>query len=163
MTTEPIKAGSDNPFTQSIDQAKSVAEDFTRLFSELKLPGVPDMEVLQSAIRRNMETLTALNRITLQGAQTVAARHMEIMQQTMSELSETLRSLATLADTPQAKAAKQTESLKKAYEQAISHTRELSDVIQRSNTEAMELLSHRFTEALDEVKSLASKAGHSTS
>jgi len=162
MATETTKAGSENPFSQAIGQAKSAAEDFTRLFSEMKLPAVPDVEVLVSATKRNMETLSAVNHIAAEGAQAVAKRHMEILQQTMSELTETMRSLFTLTDTPQAKAAKQTELLKKAYERAISNTRELSDVIQRSNTEAMELLNNRFTEALDEVKSLASKAGHST-
>jgi hypothetical protein len=34
-------------------------------------------------------------------------------------------------------------------------------VIQRSSTEAMELLNHRFTEAMDEVKSLVEKASKS--
>ena len=61
----------------------------------------------------------------------------------MSELTETMRSLVALTDTPQAKASKQTELLKKAYERAISHTRELGDLIQRSNSEALELLNHR--------------------
>ena len=37
-------------------------------------------------------------------AQAVAKRHMEIMQQTMAELSETMRALAS-AEAPQAKAA----------------------------------------------------------
>jgi phasin family protein len=159
MATETTKAGSDNPFSQAIGQAKSAAEDFTRLFSEMKLPAVPDVEALLSAHKRNIETLSAANRIALEGAQAVAKRHMEIMQQTMSELSETLRSFAAPTDAPQAKAAKQTELLKKAYERAVSNSRELGDLIQRSNTEALELLNHRFTEALDEVKSLVEKSG----
>ena len=158
MATEPIKAGSDSPSTQTVAQATRMTDDFTRLVSEMKLPAGPDMEVLLSLLKRNMETLSGINRIAADGAQAVATRHMEIMQQTMSELSETLRSLAALTDTPQAKAAKQTELLKKAYERALSNKRELSDVIQRSGTEAMELLNHRFTEAMDEVKALVENA-----
>jgi phasin family protein len=160
MAIQTVKTGSENPFSQTIGQAKSAAEDFTRMFSDMKLPGVPDMEVLVSALRRNMETLAAVNRIAAEGAQAVAKRHMEIMQQTMSEVSETLRSLATVTDTPQAKAATQTELLKKAYERAATNTREIGDLIQRSSTEAMELLNHRFTEALDEVKSMVGKTGN---
>jgi phasin family protein len=160
MAIQTVKPGSENPFSQTIGQAKSAAEDFTRMFSEMKLPGVPDMEVLVSALRRNMETLAAVNRVAAEGAQAVARRHMEIMQQTMSEVSETLRSLAAVTDTPQAKAAMQTELLKKAYERAATNTREIGDLIQRSSTEAMELLNHRFTEALDEVKSMVGTASH---
>jgi phasin family protein len=163
MATEPIKAEGNNPFTQTVAQATRMTDDFTRLVSEMKLPAAPDMEVLLSLLKHNMETLSGINRIAADGAQAVAKRHMEIMQQSMLELSETVRSLAALTDTPQAKAAKQTELLKKAYERAISNTRELSDVIQRSGSEAMELLNHRFTEAMDEVKSLVEKAAQSKS
>jgi phasin family protein len=159
MAAQTSKAGSSNPFTQTMGQARSVAEDFTRMFSDMKLPGVPDMDILLSVLKRNMETLSAVNRIALEGAQAVATRHMEITQQTISELSESMLSLATLTDAPE-KTARQTELLKKAYERGLLNTRELGDVIQRSGTEAMEVLSHRFTEMLDEVKSLTAKSGH---
>jgi hypothetical protein len=35
--------------------------------------------------------------------------------------------------------------------------KELSDLIQRSTSEAIGLLNHRFTEAMEEVKALAEK------
>ena len=111
-----------------------------------------------TAHRRNMETLTAANRVALEGAQAVARRHMEIMQQAMSGLSESLKSLAS-AEAPQQKAAKQAEILKKAYQQAVSNMKELSDLIQQSNTEALGLLNKRFTEAMDEIKTIVEKTG----
>src|SRR3954470_3143944 len=113
--------------------------DFSKYFSDMKLPSMPDMDAFLSAHRRNMETLSAANRVALEGAQAVARRHMEIMQQTMGEMSETLKELAS-ADAPQTKAAKQAELLKKAYERAVGNMRELSDLIQRSNGEALSLL-----------------------
>ncbi len=149
---------SDHPLGQAMQQARAAAEDFTRMFAEMKMPAMPDMEVLVSAHRRNMEAMGAANRIALEGAQAVAKRHMEIMQQTMGELTETIRALSS-TEAPQAKAAKQAELLKHAYERAVANTKEMSDLIQRSNGEALALLNHRFTEAMDEVKSLMSKAG----
>ncbi len=148
---------SDNPFTQAMGQAKTAAEDFTKLFADMKLPALPDTEALLNAHRRNFEAFSAANRIALEGAQAVAKRHMEIMQQTMTELTETMRSLAT-AEAPQAKAARQAEMLKAAYERAVANTRELGDLIQRSNGEALGLLNKRFAEAMDEVKALMAKA-----
>jgi len=103
------------------------------------------------------EALSAANRVALEGAQAVARRHFEILQQTATELTETLRQLAT-ADTPQNKAASQAELLKQAYERAVANTKELSELIQRSNAEALGLLNARFTEALDEVKALVATA-----
>lgn len=143
--------------SKAMEQGKSAMEDFTKMFSTMKMPAMPDVEALLGAHRRNMETLSAANRVALEGAQAVARRHMEIMQQTMAEMSETLRSFST-TETPQVKAAKQAELLKKAYERAVSNTKELSDLIQKSNAEALGLLNHRFTEAMDEVKTLMNKA-----
>ena len=69
--------------------------DFTKFFADMKLPNMPDMDAFLSAHRRNMETLSAANRVALEGAQAVARRHMEIMQQTMCEMTETMKALAS--------------------------------------------------------------------
>jgi phasin family protein len=130
--------------------------DFTRFLSEMKLPAMPDLQTLTEANRRNIEALTAANRVALEGAQAVARRHMEIMQQAMGEMTEGMKSLAA-AETPQAKAAKQAELVKAAYQRAVANLQEVSDLIQRSNTEALALLNRRFSEAMDEVKALAEK------
>jgi phasin family protein len=130
--------------------------DFTRIFAELKLPAVPDLEAFLTASRKNMETLSAANRVALEGAQAVARRHLEITQQTMTELTEALRSFAT-TEAPQAKAAKQADLMKQGYERAVNNIRELSDLIQQSNSEALSLLNKRFTESLEEIKALTAK------
>jgi phasin family protein len=87
---------------------------------------------------------------------------MEIMQQTMTELSEHVKELAT-SESPQAKAARQAELVKKSYERAVANIRELSDLIQRSNTEALQVLNERFKEAMDEIKILIEKTEHHAS
>jgi phasin family protein len=145
-----------NPFAAAMNQAKSAAEDMTKMFSDLKLPHMPDSSALMDAYKRNLEVLSAANRIALEGAQAVAKRHMEIMQQTMSELSENLRSMAGV-EAPAEKSAKQAELLKRAYERAVANTKELADLIQHSNGEALALLNKRFAEAMDEAKTLLGK------
>jgi phasin family protein len=52
--------------------------------------------------------------------------------------------------------------VKKSYEHAVANIRELSDLIQRSNTEALHLLDARFKEAMDEIKQLLEKSGEKT-
>jgi len=130
--------------------------DFSKFFAEMKLPALPDMESFMAASRKNMETLSAANRVALEGAQAVARRHMEMVQSSMAELTEAMQALAN-SDAPQAKAAKQAELLKQAYQHAVAHMKELSDLIQQSNAEALGLLIRRFAEAMDEVKALAEK------
>jgi phasin family protein len=130
--------------------------DFTKIFAEMKLPTLPNMDALAAANRKNMETLSAANRIALEGAQAVGRRHMEIMQQSMAEMTEAMKAMSSL-EGPQAKAAKQAEMLKTAYERAVANMKELSDLIQHSNGEALALINKRFVEAMDEVKALAEK------
>jgi phasin family protein len=83
---------------------------------------------------------------------------MEIMQQTMAEVSEQIRALSS-TEAPAAKAARQADLLKQAYERAVANAKELTDLIQHANAEAIGALNHRFMEAMDEVKQLAGKAG----
>jgi phasin family protein len=145
------------PFAQAMGQAKHAAEEFTRMITQMKFPALPNADALLGAHQRNMEALSAANRITMEGAQTVAKRHMEIIQQTMAEMTETMQALAS-SDAPQAKLAKQSEMLKRAYERAVANTTELSELIQRANREALEQLNQRFTEAMGEVKRLMEQA-----
>jgi phasin family protein len=130
--------------------------DFKKMFKDMKVPAMPDMEAVLAAHKKNLEALSEANRVALEGAQAVARRHMEIMQSTMTGLTDTLKAMS-VTEAPQARAAKQAELLKQAYENAVSNTRELGDLIQKSNTEAMAKLNHRFSEAMTEMKTLFKK------
>ena len=138
------------------DQSGRPEADMMRMLAEFRLPGMPDMEQLAAAQRRNIEALSAANKVALEGAQAVAKRHMEILQQSMSEMSQAMQTMAGAQD-PQARATKQAEMLKTAYERAVGNMREVADLIQKSNTEALSLLNQRFTEAMDEVKTMMAK------
>jgi phasin family protein len=130
--------------------------DISKLFSDMKIPAMPDMEAVLAAHKRNLEALAEANRVALEGAQAVARRNMEIMQATIANLSTTLQSIA-VSDTPANRAAKQTDLLKEAYENAVANTRELGDLIQKSNAEALQKLNSRFSEAMTEMKALFKK------
>jgi phasin family protein len=156
MPSDPVsKAGQQFAAAMqgAASQARSAADEFTRMFAGLKFPAMPDSEALLAAQKRNIEALTRANQVAMEGAQAIARRHLEIVQQSMAEMGEQVRTLAT-AEAPQAKAAKQAELLKRSYEQAVEHARELSQLIQRTNGEALDMLNQRFIEAMDEVKAL---------
>lgn len=128
--------------------------DPMRLLSEMRLPMV-DVQALAEAQRRNLEALSAANRVALEGAQAVARRHMEILQQSMSEMTDAVR--GATAGNPQDQAAKQAAMVKTTYERAVGNMKELADLIQKSNAEALTVLNKRFSEAMDEVRGLVGK------
>lgn len=132
--------------------------DMMRMLTEFRIPGMPDMDALVAAQRRNLEALSTANRVALEGAQTVARRHMEILQQAMAEMTEIMRQMA-VQESAQDRAARQIEALKAAYEKAVANMKEIADLIQKSNAEALAVLNRRFSEAMDEVRALAKKQG----
>ncbi len=133
-------------------------DDLMKMFAEFRLPAMPDLEGLAQAQRRNLEALSAANRIALEGAQAVARRHMEIVQSAMGEMTEAMRGFSG-TESPQDHAQRQADLLKSGYERAVGNMREIADLIQKSNAEALELLNRRFAEAMEEVKQLAAKKG----
>ncbi len=83
---------------------------------------------------------------------------MEIVQSAMTEMTEAMRGM-TGNENPQDRAARQAEMLKAGYEKAVANIREIADLIQKSNAEALALLNRRFAEAMDEIKQMAGKTG----
>jgi phasin family protein len=144
MATSPSKS----PLLPEFDPKKFLAD--------LKVPSMPDVEAVLDTHKKNLEALTEANRVALEGAQVVARRHMEIMQSTMSELSSTLKELTTTTN-PASRAAKHADLLKQAFETSVANSRELADLIQKSNNEALSKLNGRFSEAMTEMKALYEK------
>src|SRR5262249_20786979 len=89
-TSKRGKKPADAPFADAMGQAKNAADEFTRVIGQMKFPALPDAEALLATYRRNMDALSSANRIALEGAQSVAKRHMEIMQQQMTELTDAM-------------------------------------------------------------------------
>lgn len=152
----------ENPFVAAMTamqtQAQKAAEEFGRMFTAL--PSAPDMSGWMATHQRNLEALAAANRIAIEGAHAVARRQLEIVQQTIGELTETLKALGTAGlSAPHAKAAGQADAVKDAYSRAVAHSRELADLMQRANAEAIDVLHQRVAGALDEAKVLAKKIG----
>lgn len=137
---------------------KTPHEAFTAAFGEMKLPKAPDMEALLATHRRNVEVLAEANRLAVEGAQAMLKRQAELAQQAMSAFTEGLQELST-AEPPGAHAARQAKLMKQAYERTVRNAREMADLVARANTEALELLNTRISEAMEEVAQLLSKAG----
>ena len=133
-------------------------DEIMKMFAEFRMPHFADLEGLAQAQRRNLEALSAANRVALEGAQAVARRHMEIVQSSVTEMTDAMRSMAG-NESPQDRANRQAELLKAGYERAVANMKEIADLIQKSNAEALGLLNKRFAEAVDEVKQMAAKGG----
>ena len=128
--------------------------DIPKIMAEFRLHAMPDMTELAKAQQKNLEAITAANKVALEGARAVAERHMEIVQQSVAEMQDAMRSMASPGNM-QEQAAKRAEMTKAAYERAVGQMQELADLIQKSSGEALSVLHKRFSEAMEEVKNLS--------
>ncbi|WP_029014708.1 phasin family protein [Niveispirillum irakense] len=129
--------------------------DMQKMFGDMKLP-TGDFDSVLASQRRNVEAVVAANQLALEGAQAVARRHAEIVRQTIEETSSVVTQLIT-PGTPEDKVAKQAELIKSAFEHASANMKELGEMIAKSNTEAVEVLTKRLQENFDEVQTMLGK------
>ncbi len=132
-----------------------MAEEFTKAVKQFNLPGV-DVDSLVAAQKKNMEALTNANRVAFEGAQAVAKRQAEILQETMNEASKGLDTISKSGSPPEA-AAKQAELAKEAFERALGNMRELAEMVSKSREEATNTINGRISESLDEIKDMVLK------
>lgn len=145
-----------NPF--AVDPSKmfeqfdpnKVMGEFTKAFSEFKIPGVDNNLIVESQ-RKNLEALAAANKLAVEGMQSVFQRQAEIMNTAMQEMQSVFKDLGTAGD-PQDKIVEQTDLVKTAVEKALENMKELAAMAGQTNTQAFETIHARFTESLDEVK-----------
>jgi phasin family protein len=124
--------------------------DFTRMFSEFRIPGF-DIDSLVASQRRNIEAVQAANQLAIESVQAIMRRQTEIFRQMVEESSAGLRELM-ITGAPEQKIAQQTELVKTTFEKAIANLRELTEMVAKSNTEAADILTKRIGESLVELK-----------
>lgn len=149
----------ENPFDLSkyfkdFDPTKAV-EEFTSKLKAYKLPGV-DLDAVIASQKKNVEALTAANKVAIEGLQSVAKRQGEILQETMQEVSKAVKDLSS-AGGPQQVAVKQAELAKSAFEKALGNMKELAEMVAKAQQEATSTINARIAASLDELKSAAEK------
>ena len=141
---------------QGMDWMKFQPTDMTKLFGEMKMPGL-DMEGFMAAQKKNIEAVTTANRLAVEGFQAVAQRQAEILRSTMEELSKASQDLMSQGK-PEDKMAKQADLAKEAFEKALANMREIAEMAAKANNEAADVINSRVSESIDEIKDLLSKA-----
>lgn len=135
--------------------------DMTRFLSDLRIPSlgqaaqmpqIPgvNVEKMVDAQKRNMEVLTAANKMAFDGFQAILRRQGEIMRRAFEEASDVAGRMTSTTD-PQQRMAFQADVTKEAFERAVANLRELTELATNSNTEVLDLLKSRVVESFDEL------------
>lgn len=129
--------------------------DFTKAFGEFKMPSF-DVEALVEAQRKNVAAFTAANQTAFEAVKSATQRQADMIKMATEEFSKAASDMMS-ASTFEEKAVKQADATKKVFETTVANFREISEIVAKGNTEALDVVNKRIAEALDEVKVVVAK------
>jgi phasin family protein len=115
-----------------------------------------DVDSVIAAQRKNFDAFTQANQVAVDGIQALVKRQVEIASGAIEETSAALKEL-TAPGGAEEKLAKNAELAKTSYEKALAATRELAELVTKTQDEAFGVLNKRFTESFEEFKDFAAK------
>ncbi len=130
--------------------------DPSALFGAFKMPAF-DIEALTAVQQRNLEAVTAANKLVADGFKTLTTRQGELMSGAVDVYVSAMRDLMGVQD-PKASAAKQAELAKATVENTVANSRELGEIATKANAEVFDVLQKRVVEGLEEFKTFAAQA-----
>ena len=130
-------------------------EELTSKLRDYKLPGI-DVDAVVASQRKNVEALVHASRAAFESTQAVAKRQGEILQETMNQTAKAFDAL-TKAGSPSEVAAQQAELAKEDFEKALGNMRELAEMVTKVQQGAIDTMSGRISQSLDEIKQMALK------
>jgi phasin family protein len=120
----------------------------------MELPNFLPLNALAVFQQRNSKACAAASAAAFEGVQAITRQQLKLIEQAFACTTEGINVLAS-GDASELKTAKQAELAKKAYQQAVTNTRELRDLVLHANMQALDFLHERFAESMDEIKAFA--------
>jgi len=115
-----------------------------------------DVEAAMASQRKNLEAFTQANQLAVQGFQELAKRQVEFARTAMDEATSLVRDWTSIG-TAEERLQKQAAFAKQALEKSVTGTREIVELAGKTQTEAFDVLSKRFSESLEEWGTIAKK------
>ena len=124
--------------------------DINKIIEQFKMPGV-DMTPLVDARRKDIEALVAANKSAYESMQALAQKQSEMLTASFQRMQEAAKStLGGGVPDP----TKQAETVRQAFEKTLADMKELAEMAQHSQTDALALITQRGSEHLQELQRL---------
>ena len=138
-----------NPFFET-DFSKFM--DMSKMMGEFKMPAF-SWEAMMASHRRNMEVMVAVNQAAFETAQALARRQAEWARQGFEEITSMVNATIS-AETPEEKVIRHAEMSKAAVDKCMANAREIAETVAKTNAQAMDTMSTRMSEGLDEFRDI---------
>ncbi len=125
-------------------------------FSDFKMPAM-NVDVFVEAQQKNLEAFNLANKAAVEGWQAFAKKQVELWQAAIEETGAAAQDVVA-AKEPTDKLAKQAAFAKTAFENGISNAREAQAMASKTANKAVDIVSKRWAEGLDEVMACVEKS-----
>jgi phasin family protein len=132
------------------DAGQNFTEMFQKLGEQLKVPSF-DMTKIMEHHQKNIDAMSRSWQAMASGATAVANKQREIFEGAMKEVAEMARDYKP-GGSPQEMFTKQAEFGKKAMEAAIANTRDITELVQKSGSDALKIIHERMQESYEEIR-----------
>ena len=129
--------------------------EFDKFFDTSKMPAV-DVEAVIAAQQKNVAAMVEANKVAIAGYQELYKRQVALVEEAIASMKDQIAEFQGQPITAE-QATKNVDTMKSAVEKAVANATELTELAQKANTEAFEVVKGRFEEAVTEFKDAASK------
>jgi phasin family protein len=139
------------------DAPQNFTDMFRKMGEQLRIPQF-DMTRLMEHHQKNLEAMTKSWQAMASGASEIASKQRAIFEQAVKDVTAMVQDYKP-GGSPQEIMAKQAEFTKKAMEAAITNTRDIAELVQKSTSEAFRIVQDRMKESYEEIKAGLEKKG----
>jgi phasin family protein len=126
--------------------------EIARIVGQLRLPGL-NLPAVIEARRKDIEALAEANRIAFTGAQDLAQKQREILQQAVRELQNLVLE-RKVEESPGAAPAQLGDLVQRALHDTLGHMRDLAELARKSQSEAFAVVSERMQRNVAELRTM---------
>lgn len=132
------------------ESTPSFVDMLKKFGSDLGLPKV-DVDKLVETNRKNIDAFAQSVEVTSQSAKSAAMKQAEIVETAFREALNHVKEFKPTGN-PQEMLAKQTELARKAFDATVNNTREFTELVKKSNVDALKIISDRITGSIAEIR-----------
>jgi phasin family protein len=137
------------------DAPQYFTDMFKRMGEQLKIPQF-DMSKLMEHHQKNLEAMGKSWQAMASGAGEIASKQRAIFEEAVKEVTAMVQDYKP-GGNPQEIVAKQAEFAKKSMEAAITNTRDIAELVQKSTGEAFRIVQDRMKESYEEIRASLEK------
>ena len=137
------------------DAPQNFTDMFRKLGEQLKIPQF-DMTRLMEHHQKNLEAMTKSWQAMASGASEIATKQRAIVEEAVKDVTAMVQDYKP-GGNAQEIMAKQAEFAKKAMEAAVTNTRDIAELMQKSTGEAFRIVQDRMKESYEEIRTSLEK------